>query len=305
MPDGARRQEEVSDHAYRLFRRLKGEAAALPGAFVDVQGLAPEDHLVMQAAVQKYIDSSISKTINLPADISFEAFKDIYRRAYELGCKGCTTYRPNDVTGSVLSAAELATQPLGAVSSKPVDESQEAGGIYYMTQPLSRPEMLPGQTYKLKWPESDHAIYITVNDVVQDGRRRPFEVFVNSKNMDHYAWTVGLTRMISAVFRRGGDVAFVVEELQAVFDPRGGAWMGGRYVPSLLAAIGDVIERHMIAIGFLPPREAGTAHQAIRQVVAAGEGGPPLGQCPRCGQAALIRQEGCAQCTNCGYSKCG
>ncbi|HVJ52981.1 MAG TPA: LAGLIDADG family homing endonuclease [Aliidongia sp.] len=303
MPDGARRQEEVSDHAYRLFRRLRGEEAELPDAFVDAQGLAPEDHLVMQAAVQKYIDSSISKTINLPADISFEAFKDIYARAYALGCKGCTTYRPNEVTGSVLSVAEPATQPLEAVSAKP--EPQEAGGVYYMTQPLSRPEALPGRTYKLKWPESDHAIYITVNDVVQDGRRRPFEVFINSKNMDHYAWTVGLTRMISAVFRRGGDVSFVVEELQAVFDPRGGAWMGGRYVPSLLAAIGDVIERHMIEIGFLPPREAGTIEGAVRKVVAAGEAGSRLGQCPKCGQAALIRQEGCAQCTNCGYSKCG
>ena len=89
---------------------------------------------------------------------------------------------------------------------------------------------------------------------MQDGRRRPFEIFINSKNMEHYAWTVALTRMISAVFRRGGDVSFVVEEMKAVFDPRGGAWMEGRYVPSLLAAIGDVIERHMIEIGFLPAR---------------------------------------------------
>ena len=111
---------------------------------------------------------------------------------------------------------------------------------------------MPGQTYKLRWPDSEHALYITLNDIVQDGRRRPFEMFINSKNMEHYAWTVALTRMISAVFRRGGDVSFVVEEMKAVFDPRGGAWMDGRYVPSLLAAIGDVIERHMIEIGFLP-----------------------------------------------------
>jgi ribonucleoside-diphosphate reductase alpha chain len=313
MPDGSRRQEEVSDHAYRLFRRLHGDSAPLTAAFVDAQSLTPDDHLVMQAAVQKYIDSSISKTINLPEDIDFEAFKDIYRRAYAMGCKGCTTYRPNDVTGAVLSVAAPANQPLENTPAKPAaeplppprDEAAEAGGVYYMTQPLSRPEVLPGQTYKLKWPESDHAIYITVNDVIQDGRRRPFEVFINSKNMDHYAWTVGLTRMISAVFRRGGDVAFVVEELQAVFDPRGGAWMGGRYVPSLLAAIGDVIERHMIGIGFLPTPEQASASEAPRQVAIIGEGGPRLGQCPRCGQAALVRQEGCAQCTNCGYSKCG
>ena len=138
-----------------------------------------------------------------------------------------------------------------------------------MTQPLDRPEVLPGQTYKLRWPESDHALYITLNDIIQDGRRRPFEVFINSKNMEHYAWTVALTRMISAVFRRGGDIAFVVEELKAVFDPRGGQWMGGRYVPSLLAAIGEVIERHMIGIGFLPEHKglSGDLKESARQRV--------------------------------------
>ena len=138
------------------------------------------------------------------------------------------------------------------------------GGVVYMTQPLSRPEALPGQTYKVRWPDSEHALYITLNDIVQDGRRRPFEIFINSKNMEHYAWTVALTRMISAVFRRGGDVSFVVEEMKAVFDPRGGAWMEGKYVPSLLAAIGEVIERHMIDIGFLPAKHSHDerAHQA-------------------------------------------
>ena len=223
-------------------------------------------------------------------------------------------YRPNVITGSVLSvdgaedAADGAVQeelPLDAPPPK-AEDIYEAGGVVYMTQPLSRPEELPGQTYKLKWPDSDHAIYITLNDIVQDGRRRPFEIFVNSKNMEHYAWTVGLTRMISAVFRRGGDVSFVVEELKAVFDPRGGQWMDGRYVPSLLAAIGDVIEKHMIDIGFLPAPEAhakpGIA-EAARQVVGAET--PTLRQCPKCGTAGMIRQEGCDLCTSCGYSKCG
>ena len=268
MPDGSRREEEVEDYAHRLFRRVRGETAPLPDYFVDAQVLTPEDHLVMQAAVQKHVDSSISKTINMPADISFERFKDVYLQAYALGCKGCTTYRPNEVTGAVLAARPEAPSagdargmpqqpelplppPAPAVSPKPAD-IYEAGGVVYMTQPLSRPEALPGQTYKLRWPESEHALYITLNDIVQDGRRRPFEVFINSKNMEHYAWTVALTRMISAVFRRGGDVSFVVEEMKAVFDPRGGAWMDGKYVPSLLAAIGDVIERHMVEIGFLP-----------------------------------------------------
>jgi ribonucleoside-diphosphate reductase alpha chain len=311
MPDGSRKTEEVSDYAYRLFHRLKGETAALPDYFVDAQSLAPGDHLVMQAAVQKYVDSSISKTINLPADIAFDSFKDIYQQAYELGCKGCTTYRPNDVTGAVLTVRKepeaQAELPLPTPPAKPAD-IYEAGGVVYMTQPLSRPESLPGQTYKIKWPDGEHAMYITINDVIQDGRRRPFEIFINSKNMEHYAWTVGLTRMISAVFRRGGDVAFVVEEMKAVFDPRGGAWMGGKYVPSLLAAIGDVIEHHMIDTGFMPARESGPKDIAQRQVANLPTGGAiaaRMAQCPKCGEASLIRIEGCDQCTSCTYSKCG
>jgi ribonucleoside-diphosphate reductase alpha chain len=321
MPDGSRREEDVSDYAYRLFRRLKGESAPLPDYFVDAQTLAPEDHLVMQEAVQRHIDSSISKTINLPADIGFDDFKHIYARAYAMGCKGCTTYRPNEITGSVLEAKpairaaarpQQEELPLAApiLPAKPADV-YEAGGVVYMSQPLSRPEALPGQTYKINWPESEHAMYITINDVVQDGRRRPFEIFINSKNMEHYAWTVALTRMISAVFRRGGDVSFVVEEMKAVFDPRGGAWMDGRYVPSLLAAIGDVIERHMIEIGFLPAKERSQMVRTAQVVnltppTAPGAlAGPRLRQCPKCGQAALIRSENCDQCTNCDYSKCG
>ncbi len=305
MPDGSRSQEEVSDHAYRLFRRLKGDNAPLPDSFVDAQNLTPGDHVVMQAAAQKYIDSSISKTINCPVDLSFEAFKDVYLQAYELGCKGCTTYRPNEVTGAVLEVKQPAPSaqselPLAAPQPRAQDVF-EAGGVVYMTRPLDRPEALPGKTYKLRWPESDHAMYITINDIVQDGRRRPFEVFINSKNMEHYAWTVGLTRMVSAVFRRGGDVSFVVEELKAVFDPRGGAWMEGHYVPSLLAALGEVIEQHMIDIGFIadPKRQI----KPLRKVANLPEG-RRLPTCPKCSQPSIIRQEGCDLCTSCGYSKC-
>ena len=308
MPDGTRKSEEVSDYAYRLYRKLHGEDAALPDYFVDAQMLTPREHVVMQAAVQRYIDSSISKTINCPADLSFDAFKDVYLQAYELGCKGCTTYRPNEVTGAVLeikrapAEGEQRELDLPTPATRPAD-AYEAGGVVYMTQPLSRPEALPGQTYKIRWPDSDHAMYITINDIVQDGRRRPFEVFINSKNMDHYAWTVALTRMISAVFRRGGDVSFVSEELKAVFDPRGGAWMHGRYVPSLLAAIGDVIEQHMTDIGMLPGRGRPEAAGEQRKVVNLTD--QRLRQCPKCGQASLVRQEGCDSCTSCDYSRCG
>ena len=310
MPDGSHKEEEVSDYAYRLYRRLKGEHAPLTAAFVEVETLSPSDHVVMQAAVQKYIDSSISKTINVPVDFPFASFKDVYLQAYELGCKGCTTYRPNEITGAVLEVkreiqpAAQAELPLPQPQPRSAD-IYEAGGIVYMTQPLDRPEALPGQTYKIRWPAGEHAIYITVNDIVQDGRRRPFEIFVNSKAMEHYAWTVGLTRMISAVFRRGGDVSFVVEELKAVFDPRGGAWIGGRYVPSLLAAIGDVIEQHMIDIGFLPQRQPNQALLEKRAVANLPGESRRMAQCPKCGEAALIRIENCDQCTSCGYSKCG
>ena len=312
MPDGSRKSEEVTDYALRLWRRVKGDDAPLPDYFVDAQVLRPIDHVRMQAVVQKYIDSSISKTINVPEDISFEDFKGVYVEAYRQGCKGCTTYRPNDVTGAVLETkpkedapAEL---PLGDQPAATPDGPMETGGVIHLTRPLDRPEVLPGATYKLRWPESDHAIYVTINDTVRDGRRRPFEVFINSKNMDHYAWTLGLTRMISAVFRRGGDVTFVVEELKAVFDPRGGAWVNGRYVPSLLAALGDVLEAHMRMIGFIPADEASIALAGGEKGGAAAEILPGPGgrmrSCARCGQFAVIVQEGCDMCTACGYSKC-
>ncbi|NBC32056.1 MAG: adenosylcobalamin-dependent ribonucleoside-diphosphate reductase [Alphaproteobacteria bacterium] len=354
LPDGSRRKVAVQDYAYRLFREQFGPDAPLPPQFVDVAGLAPAHHLAIQAAAQPYVDSSISKTINCPPDLSFEGFKDVYTEAYRMGLKGCTTYRPNAVTGAVLETraaaepepgetpAEMPAAAAGAAGGaagggeeslgtagsgtaggygllRPAHSSD--GGVVYMTRPLDRPEDLPGKTYKLRWPDSDHAIYVTINDIAQDGaggekRWRPFEVFINSKNMEHYAWTVALTRMISAVFRRGGDVAFVVEELKAVFDPRGGHWMKGRYVPSLLAAIGEIIERHMVEIGFLP---ADRLAPPDRQLALEAEAEPeaevvnaehqprherPGRQCPKCGAASLVRSEGCDLCPLCGYSKC-
>ena len=324
MPDGSRRQEEVSDYAFRLFRSMRGDNAPLPKAFISVQTLIPSDHVQMQAAVQEHVDSAVSKTINVASDTSFEAFQSVYLQAYESGCKGCTTFRPNEITGSVLSVPDKGVKkpmrvaqdaryprdepelPLEAPKAQPKD-ALEAGAIVYMTRPLDRPNALPGNTYKVSWPEHDHAFYITINDIVQDGRRRPFEVFINSKNMEHYAWTVALTRMISAVFRRGGDVNFVAEELKAVFDPRGGQWVGGHYVPSLLAAIGEVIEQHLVDIGFTyTEKDDEELDVEPMRVAADAERGKStrLRSCPKCSLPALIRQEGCDTCTSCGYSKC-
>lgn len=280
QPDGSRTEEEVSDYAYRLYKHLNPDSP-LPSYFVNTDTITPRDHVVMQAAVQKYVDASISKTINVPENISFEAFKDVYALAYSLDCKGCTTYRPNDVTGSVIQKKD----------DKPKAATDKANPN------LVRPQSIPGQTYKVRWPESDHAFYITVNDILDEhGQRRPFEVFINSKNMENFAWTVGLTRMLSAVFRRGGEVAFVVDELKAVFDPRGGQWMDGKYVPSFLAVIGQVLEDHMIEIGFLKEEDGYVRTDA--PVAKPGQ------FCPKCNQPTYINQEGCGNCTSCGYSKC-
>ena len=280
QPDGSTREDQVEDYAMRVWRAVKGEASPPPELFVSAQTLSPSDHLTMQAAAQAHIDSSISKTVNCPEDIGFEAFADIYIEGYHLGCKGLTTYRPNAVTGSVLSVGGPKADPVPAKVEEPLPPRQE---------------QLHGTTYKLKWPESAHAVYVTINDVEQDGKLRPFEMFINSKNMEHYAWTLGLTRMVSAVFRRSSDVAFVAEELKAVFDPRGGAWMQGRYVPSLLAAIGDIVERHLQC---LEQRDGSGPKEAFAHPFSPAA-------CPQCGASALVKVEGCNKCLDCDYSKCG
>jgi ribonucleoside-diphosphate reductase alpha chain len=293
--DGSHIEEEVVDYAVQMWRDKFGDAQ-LPDYFVSAQNLTPSDHVKMQAAAQKWVDSSISKTINCPEDISFDDFKEVYMQAYDTGCKGCTTYRPNEVTGSVLSVAS---------EEKPKSEKEIDGEVIYMSEPLERPNTLDGNTYKLRWPDSEHAIYVTINDIIVNDQRRPFEVFINSKNMEHFAWTVGLTRMISAVFRRGGDVSFVVDELKAVFDPRGGAWVNGKYIPSILAAIGGVLEEHMVKIGFIINSDEMLSHQ--KDDLSKVEKLKRLKQksCTSCGQFDLQMIEGCMTCRSCGYSKCG
>jgi ribonucleoside-diphosphate reductase alpha chain len=274
--DGTTTREEVTDYAVQMWHDLHADAP-LPPQFIDAHSLTPSEHLLMQAAAQKWVDASISKTINCPEAIEFGAFKDIYQQAWDSGCKGCTTYRPNAVTGAILSGPE-------------------AAGAATTSHPMARPGALGGRTYKIKWPGSEHALYITINDITVAGQNRPFEIFVNSKNMEHFAWTVGLTRMISAVFRRGGDVSFVVEELKAVFDPRGGAWVEGKYIPSILAAIGGVIEQHMIAIGCLDGPGCGLKSDPQAA-------GFPV-SCSNCGQQDVQMVENCMTCRSCGCSKC-
>ncbi len=210
-----------------------------------------------------------------------------------------------------------ATAEQGAAAAEP--------SVEQMNEHLERPEMLFGSTYKVKTPLSEHALYVTINDVVLNQGtphevRRPFEIFINSKNMDHFQWIVALTRIISAVFRKGGDVTFLVEELKAVFDPRGGYFKkGGKYMPSLVAEIGDVIENHLRLIGmlesdeldehqkaFLAAKRAEYEGRGSGEAGADGEAYPPGAQlCPKCHTKAMIQMDGCLTCLSCGESKCG
>ena len=197
--------------------------------------------------------------------------------------------------------------------------------VIRMNEKLERPDMLVGSTYKVKTPVSDHAMYVTINDIVlNEGtdfeKRRPFEIFINSKNLDHYQWIVALTRIMSAVFRKGGDVNFLVEELKAVFDPRGGYWQaGGVFMPSIIAELGYIIEKHLVQIGMLKLVEPSEAQQTLidekraeyeaqrKQKDAFAEPTFPVGAqlCGKCSTAATVMLDGCMTCLNCGYSKCG
>jgi len=206
-------------------------------------------------------------------------------------------------------------------------EQTDAGGaeIIRMHEKLERPEMLIGSTYKVKTPISHHAMYVTINDIVlNEGteyeKRRPFEVFINTKNLDHYQWIVALTRIISAVFRKGGDVTFLVDELKAVFDPRGGYWKpGGTFMPSIIAELGYIVEKHLILIGLLAAPELDEGQKKLiaqkraefeasqKQQDAFSNSEYPEGAqlCLKCSTAAVVMLDGCMTCLSCGDSKCG
>lgn len=192
-----------------------------------------------------------------------------------------------------------------------VAEARDQGtNVQFLHPPIERDEELEGTTYKIRTPLSDHALYITINDIITNRgteyeHKRPYEIFINSKNMENFAWIVALTRVISAIFRKGGDLAFLVEELRSVFDPRGGYYKkGGKYMPSLVAEIGECIEKHLIKIGMLRTPEAAAELKAKRDKAKA-QGLHGSAQCPKCSQLSMVRLDGCDTCLECGYSKCG
>ena len=253
--------------------------------------------------------------------------------------KAYSVQKPEDRDAAIAAAAAAAAAPVFVAVVEP------ESNIVQMHEKVERPEVLIGNTFKIKSPLVEHAMYVTINDIVLNQGtahelRRPFEVFINSKNMDHFQWVVAITRIMSAVFRKGGDVTFLVEEMKAVFDPRGGYFKaGGVYMPSIVAEIGSVVEEHLKSIGMIIDPELSDAQ---RQMIAdkrtayenrtkkkspegdlavdagrasadeaaseSSEGAtfpPTASMCYKCNNKALVLMDGCQTCLNCGYSKCG
>jgi hypothetical protein len=224
-----------------------------------------------------------------------------------------------EATATAVAAAVAKFEPAVEMTH---DRQGRSAKVVRMTEEVQRPEMLVGSTYKIKTPVSDHAMYVNIilNEDTPYEQRRPFEIFINSKNLDHFQWIVALTRIISAVFRKGGDVTFLVDELKAVFDPRGGYWQaGGKFMPSIIAELGYVIEKHLQTIGLLKKQELDEHAQKIiaekkaefeernKQTDAFSKSHFPEGAqlCAKCSTAAVVMMDGCMTCLNCGDSKCG
>ncbi len=316
--DGTRKAYDVENYGYSLYQSIHGPSAIeeLPEFMVSVDKLSVSDHLRIQAAAQEWIDASVSKTINCPAELDFDQFMEVYNLAYDLGCKGCTTYRPSSTRGAVLEEAGEGTS-LSSASKHPAGEIKP--GI------PRRPKTLEGRTYKITWPTLPSALYLTVNRY-EEGGGFPFEVFINSRSSQNAEWMTALTLMISAIMRTTNDVEFIARELQQIISAHDSAWIDGIYYGSLVARIGKVLEEHFEIEG-IPTRplqepdhepsasSSSAADPATDIIGAAGKylgSGTALGQigltsavCPNCNSPALVHQEGCSKCTQCDYSNCG
>ncbi len=279
--DGSTKSYTVEDYGYQMYRtQLEAEGEFdendLPDYMVISDNLDVEAHLRIQAACQRHVDASISKTINCHPEMEFDDFASVYDRAYDLGCKGCTTFRPSKTIEGVI-------KPLEGTTSREI---------------LPRPPALSGKTtkFKLDTPDNPHAFYITINDTVdpETGQKRPFEIFAMTKNGKFVDWTTALTLMISAIFRRTSDVAFVAEELKQVFGQQT-AFRDGEMVSTPIQVIGQIIDEHLVEIGLVEkPKQKGLTKR-----------GDTVGAiCPQCNTTSFHSQEGCATCWSCGYSNC-
>ena len=287
--DNSWKESAVTVFALRLWRHInKNPNAELTGVKTS-QDLPVSAHINMQAVLQYWVDASISKTVNCPSDISFEDFQAVYLDAYEQGCKGCTTYRPSDVRGSVLSTTSDEKKP-------EVDTSAVQETLNDMLKPRERPKALGGQTYKLKWPLMQHSIYMTVNDD-EDGA---FEVFFNTRDTRINEWLVALSVTLTAMMRQGHDIMFLLEDLEGI-NSLTPAWLDGTQHKSLISYIANTIRSHIQSnieideTGSVP--FTGGNAEVFDDV--------PMTECSSCGEMSVVVQAGCKVCTNCGDSKCG
>lgn len=297
QPDNTFRQVVLEDFGFRTFANCLFNGDAVEAVMeinsgrleymVTAANLSVDDHLNVQAALQPYIDSSISKTINVPEDIPFDTFKEVYTKAYSLGAKGCTTYRPNKESGrgSILENAD-AIQGTVTVHTTPV-----------VRELRERPEKLKGETVRLRWPTYGYPMFLTINDKVENGRQIPFEIFINSKGSDYRHWIDTVTRLVSSIMRKGGDLTFLIDELKSVWSAKGAQYIEGRWVGSEVAYIGLKLEEHFIEIGYMEPRV-----KQLETPQASGEMGE---ECPCCHEPAVFMMEGCMKCQSCDFSNCG
>jgi len=272
--------KEYVNHSYNslLYSAVTG-SKDLPAYMVEANDLTIEDHVITQAAVQRWVDASVSKTINVSEECTYEEFRKVYDLAYALGCKGCTTYRPSEVRGSILARTS---------EQKPPQASETLPAL------AVRSEVLQGITHKIRWPSMSSALYVTVN---QSAEGHPFEVFFNSKDARSQEWMTALSLMISAILRKNdGDVSFIAEELGSVHSIHDTAWVKvpgeekPKFFGSLISYIGFILGHDFTTLG---------ATQIIKPKAAKGD------RCPRCFAPGLIHQEGCSTCNNCGHSDCG
>ena len=304
--DGSYDEFQSVNYGVRLWEFMyPGES--LPAYFRESSEISPMGHLKIQAACQEWVDASISKTINCPEDISYEEFKQVYTYAYDMGCKGCTTYRPSDVRGAILTKDE--DNPADSPSPEEADEEVVATNKPIPEGMEPRPKVLQGHTYKVKWPNLENSLYLTINNL--DGR--PYEVFISSVSANYAEWMTALTRMISAIMRRQSDIKFIGEELKQVASAHDSAWVEGKFYKSIVAMIGQVIELHI-------NREKDPQEQTYTEVIAKIKDKPdwsgttvqvglateiPKGSfCPKCSAPSLVHQEGCDTCLSCGFSNC-
>ena len=284
--DNSFKEYTVIDYNTILLQHIGSPEMAAHAAQYNITAgdLTVQDHLRMQAVVQKHIDSSVSKTINCPIDMAFEDFQLVYYDAYTQGCKGCTTYRPNPIRGSILSDGGGAPTGLAAEA------------IHHTLR--KRPNRIVGSTYKLEWPNEDARYYVTINDF----EGTPYEIFIHSTSAKYNDWSTALSLMLSAIMRRGDDITFVPEELMKVASVSDQAWVNGRRYGSLVALIGDTIKQHLECDSAFSADQPPELLESNIQ----GNQPAPIGDiCPRCNQPTFIRQEGCSVCLNCSHTSCG